>query len=63
MAPFHRGELIALAKDISAANVMGVELGLSAEELAFYDALAETGSAKALSADAGWVDVATRRPS
>jgi type I site-specific restriction-modification system R (restriction) subunit len=43
-------ELIALAKDISAANARSVELGLNAEELAFYDALAENGSAKALMA-------------
>jgi type I restriction enzyme R subunit len=41
-------ELIALAKDISAANARGAELGLTAEELAFYDALAENGSAKDL---------------
>jgi len=43
-------ELIALAKDISAANARSVELGLNKEELAFYDALAENGSAKALMA-------------
>jgi Type I restriction enzyme HindI endonuclease subunit-like, C-terminal len=43
-------ELIALAKDISAANAGSVELDLNAEELAFYDALAENGSAKALMA-------------
>ncbi|MDI1328346.1 MAG: type I restriction endonuclease subunit R [Brevundimonas sp.] len=43
-------ELIALARDISAANARGAELGLSAEELAFYDALAENGSAKELMA-------------
>jgi type I restriction enzyme, R subunit len=43
-------ELIALAKDISAANARSAELGLSTEELAFYDALAENGSAKALMA-------------
>lgn len=43
-------ELIALAKDISAANARSAELGLNAEELAFYDALAENGSAKALMA-------------
>ncbi len=43
-------ELIALAKDISAAGARSTELGLSAEELAFYDALAENGSAKALMA-------------
>jgi type I restriction enzyme R subunit len=43
-------ELIALAKDIRASNARSVELGLSTEELAFYDALAENGSAKALMA-------------
>jgi type I restriction enzyme R subunit len=43
-------ELIALAKDISAANARSAELGLNTEELAFYDALAENGSAKALMA-------------
>lgn len=43
-------ELIALAKDIRAANARSVELGLNTEELAFYDALAENGSAKALMA-------------
>jgi type I restriction enzyme R subunit len=41
-------ELIALAKDISAASARGAELGLSDEELAFYDALAENGSARDL---------------
>ena len=43
-------ELIALAKDISAAHARSAELGLNTEELAFYDALAENGSAKALMA-------------
>jgi type I restriction enzyme R subunit len=43
-------ELIALARDISAASARTAELGLSTEELAFYDALAENGSAKALMA-------------
>ena len=43
-------ELIALAKDISATSERTAELGLSKEELAFYDALAENGSAKALMA-------------
>ena len=43
-------ELIALAKDISAAQARSTQLGLSPEELAFYDALAENGSAKALMA-------------
>jgi type I restriction enzyme R subunit len=36
-------ELIELAKEISIANGRGGELGLTAEELAFYDALAENG--------------------
>ncbi len=43
-------ELIALAKDLSAARSRGEELGLSAEELAFYDALAENGSAREMMA-------------
>jgi type I restriction enzyme, R subunit len=41
-------ELIALAKDLSALKARGDELGLTDEELAFYDALAENGSAKEL---------------
>jgi len=32
-------ELITLAKDMRAANARGEELGLSEDELAFYDAL------------------------
>ena len=32
-------ELLKLAKDIAAANAEGEKLGLTAEELAFYDAL------------------------
>jgi type I restriction enzyme R subunit len=43
-------ELIALAKDISAETARGTELGLNGEELAFYDALAENGSARDLMA-------------
>jgi type I restriction enzyme R subunit len=43
-------ELIALARDISVSNARTAELGLSGEELAFYDALAENGSAKELMA-------------
>ena len=43
-------ELIALANDIRAESARGRELGLNSEELAFYDALAENGSAKALMA-------------
>ena len=38
-------ELIALAKDIRAAHQRGEEAGLSREEIAFYDALAENESA------------------
>ncbi|RUZ81277.1 type I restriction endonuclease subunit R [Mesorhizobium sp. M7A.F.Ca.US.006.01.1.1] len=38
-------ELIALARDIKASAVRGEEHGLSPEELAFYDALAENESA------------------
>jgi type I restriction enzyme R subunit len=43
-------ELITLAKDISAETARGAELGLNGEELAFYDALAENGSARDLMA-------------
>jgi type I restriction enzyme R subunit len=38
-------ELIALAKDMQAARARGEELGLSAEEVAFYEALAANESA------------------
>jgi len=38
-------ELIALAKDMKSARARGEEQGLSPEELAFYDALAENESA------------------
>ncbi|MCB0127897.1 MAG: DUF3387 domain-containing protein, partial [Caldilineaceae bacterium] len=38
-------ELIAIAKEMQAANQRGDELGLSTEELAFYDALAQNQSA------------------
>ena len=38
-------ELIALAKDMRAANARGEELGLSENELAFYDALETNDSA------------------
>jgi len=38
-------ELIALAKDMRAANARGEALGLSEEELAFYDALETNDSA------------------
>jgi type I restriction enzyme, R subunit len=39
-------ELIQLAKDIKAARARGEETGLTAEEIAFYDALAENESAR-----------------
>jgi type I restriction enzyme, R subunit len=39
-------ELIKLAKDIRAARARGEETGLSDEEIAFYDALAENDSAR-----------------
>lgn len=39
-------ELIKLAKDIRAARQRGEEMGLSDEEIAFYDALAESDSAR-----------------
>jgi type I restriction enzyme, R subunit len=38
-------ELIQLAKQMSAANQRGVDLGLNDDEVAFYDALAANGSA------------------
>ena len=38
-------ELINLAKDIRASKVRGEESGLTDEEIAFYDALAENNSA------------------
>jgi type I restriction enzyme R subunit len=41
-------ELIALAHEIKAATERGAELDMSSEEVAFYDALAENGSAKEL---------------
>ena len=42
--------MFSLAADLLAARQRGEDLGLSAEELAFYDALADNGSAKALMA-------------
>jgi type I restriction enzyme R subunit len=39
-------ELIQIAKDIRAARERGEESGLSDEEIAFYDALAENDSAR-----------------
>lgn len=39
-------ELIQIAKDIQAARARGEEMGLSPEEVAFYEALATNGSAR-----------------
>lgn len=44
-------ELIALAKDIREAEKRGEEMGLSDDEIAFYDALAQNESAKDLLSD------------
>ena len=44
-------ELIHMAKDVRAARARGEEEGLSEEEIAFYDALAENGSAKDMMGD------------
>ena len=41
-------ELIALARDIDRSKKLGDELGLTPEEMAFYTALAENGSAREL---------------
>ena len=41
-------ELIALAKDIRAARQRGEEMGLSDDEIAFYDALSDNASAREL---------------
>ena len=45
-------ELIALAKDLDAATKRGESLGLSDDEVAFYDALAANDSAVAAMGDA-----------
>ncbi len=44
-------ELISLAKQLSEANQRGEKLGLSEEEIAFYDALATNDSAKKVMGD------------
>ncbi len=44
-------ELIQIAKDIRAARARGEEQGLSEDEIAFYDALAENDSARQLLGD------------
>ena len=38
-------ELIKLAKDLDAATKRGEDMGLTDDEIAFYDALASNGSA------------------
>ena len=43
-------ELIALAKEIRTSGARAAELGLTKEEVAFYEALAENGSARELMA-------------
>ena len=44
-------ELIELAKDIKSADARGEELGMSEEELAFYDALSNNESAREVLGD------------
>ncbi len=44
-------ELIKLAKDIDVATKRGEELGLTEDEIAFYDALATNGSAREIMGD------------
>ena len=51
-------ELLRLARDITAAGQEGGALGLSPEELAFYDALAKPGPAGALQESGALVPVA-----
>ena len=51
-------ELIQLAKDIRAASARGAELGLSEDELAFYDALETNDSAGKGCGDDTWRAIA-----
>ena len=44
-------ELIRLAKELDAASKRGDDLGLSDDEVAFYDALAENGSPRQIMGD------------
>ena len=44
-------ELIKLAKEVEAAGKRGVDMGLTDDEVAFYDALAENGSAREILGD------------
>jgi type I restriction enzyme, R subunit len=52
-------ELIKMAKEVSAADKRGEDLGLSTEEIAFYDALANNQSAKDVMGDAQLRVIAT----
>ena len=52
-------ELIKMAKEVSAADQRGEELGMSAEELAFYDALADNQSAQEVMGDEALRVIAT----
>jgi len=51
-------ELIQLAKDMRDANKRGEKLNMTDDELAFYDALAENGSAKSMLGDDKLRDIA-----
>ena len=44
-------ELISLAKEVDAANKRGEQLGLTSDEVAFYDALAANNSAREVMGD------------
>ena len=52
-------ELIKLAKEMEAAGKRGDDMGLSDDEVAFYDALAENGSAREIMGDAQLKVIAT----
>ena len=51
-------ELINIAKEVRSGNERGAELGLSDDELAFYDALADNESAKDILGDKQLRDIA-----
>lgn len=50
--------MIDIAKEVRSENERGVELGLSDDELAFYDALADNESAKEILGDEQLRDIA-----
>lgn len=52
-------ELIKLAMEMDAANKRGADMGLTDDEIAFYDALAENGSAREVMGDAQLKVIAT----